>query len=81
MGIKDWVIEKVVVNTLKKWYDKLEGKKTYIIMAVGIIMAGIDVWNGLCGEQFTWCNDIVIPPWIFMVLFSLGIYTRKVAKK
>lgn len=80
MGIKDWITEKVVIGFLKKKYDSLEGKKTYIIMAVGILMAAIDVWNGLCGEQFTWCKDVFIPAWIFGVLFALGIYTRKVAK-
>lgn len=80
MGLIDDFKSWLVVKVLKGWYDKLDGKKTYIIMAVGILMAGIDVWNSLCGEQFTWCKDLVIPPWVFAVLFSLGIYTRSQAK-
>jgi fused signal recognition particle receptor len=57
-------------------------KKPYVIMVVGIIMAGIDVWNSLCGEKIiaNWCIDVVVPAWVFGVLFALGIYTRSQAK-
>ena len=80
MSIKNWIIEKIVVGQIKPWYDKLEGKKTYVVMTVGILMAVVDVWNGLCGESISWCKDIFIPTWVFGVLFALGIYTRRVAK-
>ena len=80
MSIKDWIIQKIVVGQIKPWYDKLEGKKTYVIMTVGVLMAAIDVWNGFCGESFAWCKDVLVPAWVFGVLFALGIYTRKVAK-
>ena len=82
MGIKDWVTEKLIVGFIKPIYDKLEGKKTYVIMTVGIIMSAIDVWNNLCGEQIiaNWCVDVKIPTIVFTILFALGIYTRSAAK-
>jgi len=82
MSVKDWFIEKLGIAYLKPLYEKLEGKKTYIIMAVAILFAGIDTWNALCGEQIvtSWCNDINIPPYVFGILAALGIYTRAVAK-
>lgn len=82
MGIKDWIIQNVVVSQLKPLWDKLEGKKTYIIMGVAILFAVIDTWNGLCGETIkaVWCKDLNIPPYVFGILAALGIYTRSVAK-
>lgn len=83
MSLKDWIIEKVAVGILKKWYDKLEGKKTYIILGVAVVLGALETWNGLCGEtiQAKWCVDIIVPPYVYAILASLGIYTRSVAKK
>jgi hypothetical protein len=82
MAILDWIKEKVVVSVLKPWYDKLEGKKTYIILGVSLALGLLETWNALCGEtiQAKWCVDLIVPPWIYAALAALGIYTRKVAK-
>lgn len=82
MSITNWIMEKVIVAKLKPLYDKLEGKKTYVIMTVAIILALIDQWNGVCGEviKASWCKDLYVPPFVFAVLAALGIYTRAVAK-
>ena len=61
----------------------LDGYKTYITMAVIIILAVINGWNEYCGgliEAPNWCIDIAIPEYVFAILGALGIYTRKVAK-
>lgn len=75
--------KKNLISILKSAYSKLEGKKTYIIMAVAIIFAGIDTWNDLCGNSITddWCVDIHVPSWVFGVLAVLGIYTRSARRK
>lgn len=82
MGIKDWITEKVIVSVIKPWYDKLEGKKTYIILGVTILLGTLETWNALCGETITaqWCVDFIVPPYVYAILAALGIYTRKVAK-
>lgn len=56
----------------------LEGKKTYLVMAVTMILAGIDEYNARCvGEA---CSQIDVPSWVFAVLGGMGIATRKLAK-
>lgn len=82
MSIKNWIVEKFVVGFLKPIIDKLDGKKTYIILGVAIILGAFETWNSLCGEtiQAAWCVDIIIPPYVYAILASLGIYTRSVAK-
>ena len=56
----------------------LEGKKTYLVMAVVVVLGGIDAWNQHCLTNA--CMIINIPAWVFSLLGVLGIYTRKVAK-
>lgn len=82
MEVMDWIKEKVIVSAIKPWYDKLEGKKTYIILGVSIALGALETWNALCGEtiQAKWCVDFIVPPYIYAVLAALGIYTRKAAK-
>ena len=59
---------------MDKILKALEGKKTYIVMAVTAIVGGIDALNqaGLIGFS--------IPSYAFVILASLGVYTRAVAK-
>ena len=52
----------------------LEGKKTYIVMAVTAIMGGIDALNQAGLIHF------VVPAFVYVVLATLGVYTRAVAK-
>ena len=52
----------------------LEGKKTYIVMAVTAIIGGIDALNQAGLIHFA------IPSFVFIILATLGIYTRAVAK-
>ena len=82
MGLKEWITEKVVVGAVKPWYDKLEGKKTYIVLVVTLLLGGLETWNALCGEtiQAKWCVDFIVPPYVYAILAALGIYTRSVAK-
>ena len=82
MGIKDWLTEKVVISFLKPLYDKLEGKKTYIVLGVAMVLGLVETWNALCGEtvQAKWCIDFVVPPVVYAVLAALGIYTRSQSK-
>lgn len=60
----------------------LEGKKTYLTMVVMIILAAINGWNEYCAtdEAAKFCFNIQIPDFVFALLATLGIYTRKVAK-
>lgn len=80
MGIKDWFIGKVVVKYIKEssMWKILEGKKTYITMALIVIFGGLDAWNTHCITEG--CKVINIPPFVFSVLGALGIWTRAVAK-
>jgi hypothetical protein len=52
----------------------LEGKKTYITMAVIAILGGIGALNE------AGITNIQIPEFVFSILALIGIYTRKVAK-
>ena len=56
----------------------LEGKKTYLTMALVIIFGALDAWNEYCGNGS--CKVIQVPSVIFVILGALGVYTRKVAK-
>jgi hypothetical protein len=83
MGLGDWIIEKVVVGKLKPIIDKLQGKKTYLILGVALILGALETWNALCGETINaqWCVDFIVPPYVYSILAALGIYTRSIAKK
>lgn len=63
-----------------KW---LEGKKTYLILAVTIVLGVVETWNQYClgTDVVTFCKQIEIPGFVFSVLGLLGIYTRSVVKK
>ena len=52
----------------------LEGKKTYLTMAVIAILGGIGALNE------AGITNIQIPEFVFSILALIGIYTRKVAK-
>lgn len=82
MGVTEWITEKIVVAKIKPLYDKLEGKKTYIVLGVALILGCVETWNALCGEtiQAKWCVDFIVPPVVYAILAALGIYTRAVAK-
>jgi len=80
MSIKDWIVEKVGVSFLKPLWDKLEGKKTYIIMGITVIFAGIDTWNAHCGVPTNLCKELNVPVYVYGILATLGIYTRAVVK-
>ena len=59
---------------MDKIWKALEGKKTYLVMAVTAVLGGIGALNdaGL--------THIQVPEFIFTVPATAGIYTRKVAK-
>ena len=59
---------------MDKILKALEGKKTYIVMAVTAIIGGIDALNQAGLIHFA------IPSFVFVILATLGIYTRAVAK-
>jgi hypothetical protein len=82
MGLSEWITEKIVVAKIKPLYDKLEGKKTYIVLGVTLILGALETWNALCGEtiQAQWCIDFIVPPIVYAILAALGIYTRSQAK-
>ena len=81
MGIKEWLIEKVIVNKIKEStvWKLLEGKKSYLVMTVIIVFGAIDAWNAHCGAT-QGCKVVEIPAIVFTVLGALGIWTRAVAK-
>ena len=61
----------------------LEGKKTYITMAVIIVLSAIGGWNDYCSnllEAPSYCININVPTWLFTLLGTLGIYTRSAVK-
>ena len=79
MSLKNWVIQKAVEREGKKMLDKLEGKKTYVVMAATIALAAIDGYNEYCSGAG--CKSFDVPSWAFAVMASLGVYTRSAAKK
>ena len=80
MGIKEWLIEKVIVNKIKEtaMWKLLDGKKTYIVLILTIVFGALDTWNAHCGTQG--CKMIEVPAIVFSVLGALGLWTRAVAK-
>lgn len=75
----NWIVQKLIERRVKKMLDKLEGKKTYVVMGVTILLSALDAYNEYCGGAGT-CKAFNVPSWVFSVLASLGIYTRSVAK-
>ena len=59
---------------MNKIMKALEGKKTYIVMAVTAIIGGIDALSQAGLIHF------VIPAYIYIILAATGVYTRSVAK-
>ncbi len=85
MSLRDWLIKKVVMDWLKKqketpMFKLLEGKKTYITMAIIAILGALDAYNGHCVAT-SLCKAFAVPGWIFSILAALGVYTRAIAKK
>ena len=63
--------------------DFLNGKKTYLVMIATILVAAFNGFSSYCGglvEPQSWCITGGVPEWIYAILASLGILTRKVAK-
>ena len=84
MGLRSWIATKLIKFAIGgKTMNWLEGKKTYIVMGITIILGLIESWNGYCAglvEPMKWCVNINIPEIVFVILGALGIYTRAVAK-
>lgn len=79
MGFKEYILQKVLEREGKKMLDKLEGKKTYAIMGVTILLAALDGYNEYCNGAGA-CKAFDVPTWAYAVLASLGIYSRSVVK-
>ncbi len=58
--------------------DWLEGKRTYIILAVMILLGMVDGWNEFCASAtaFEYCFNIEIPPFVYSLLAAMGVVTR-----
>lgn len=69
--IQGWINKLRKENQLMKWLD---GKKTYIVMAITAILGGIGALNqaGL--------TQIQVPDMVFTILAALGWYTRSIVK-
>jgi hypothetical protein len=76
MSLKEWIITKAVVKTIKEsaMWKFLEGKKTILTCAAIAIFGGIDAMNA------AGLTNIQIPAIVFSILGALGIWTRAVAK-
>lgn len=61
--------------------EKLKGSRTYITLAVVLVLGLIETWNQYClgTDVVTFCRQIEIPGFVFSILATLGIYTRKLA--
>lgn len=61
----------------------LEGKKTYLVMVVMIALSAANGFSDWCGQSespLSFCFTGGVPEWVYTVLATLGIYTRKVAR-
>lgn len=79
MGVKTWLIEKVAIKEGNKMLDKLEGKKTYIVLGVTALLGALDAYNGHCVATAL-CKSFDVPPVVYTILAGLGVYTRAIAK-
>ena len=79
MSLKNWIIQQVIEREAKKMGDKLQGKKTFIVMGVVILLGAIDAYNAHCVQTLT-CTAYAVPGWVYSVLGAAGIWTRSVAK-
>lgn len=61
--------------------DKLKGYRTYLTLAVVLVLGLIETWNQYCTgtDVVAFCRQVEIPGFVFSVLATLGIYTRKLA--
>jgi len=59
----------------------LDGKKTYIVLSVSVILGAIDSYNSYCEANSIVCHSFSVPPFIYSTLAMLGIYTRSQVKK
>lgn len=79
MGVKNYIIQKIIIREGNKMLEKLEGKKTYIVLAVTAILGGLDAYNAQCVASAA-CQAFDIPAYVYPILSGLGIYTRAIAK-
>lgn len=80
MGIKDKIIEKLIIKEIKKMFDKLDGKKRIISLVAVAVLGAIESYNGHCSATLA-CTAVAIPGWAYSVLASIGITSHLVAKK
>lgn len=68
---------------MDKLLEKLKGKRTYLTLAVVMVLGLIDTWNQYCTgvDVVPFCKQINVPGFVFTVLATLGIYTRSLAGK
>lgn len=77
--MKNWLIKTIAIKKGNEMLDKLEGKKTYIILGVTALLGALDAYNGYCVSSVA-CKAFDVPPVVYTVLAGLGVYTRSVAK-
>ena len=83
MGFKDKLIAGFIVRWLKKqegFMKFLEGRKTYLVQLTQIIMGGLIAYNQHCATPESGCAGVAIPGAVIIILGTLGLWTRKVAK-
>jgi hypothetical protein len=56
--------------------DKLKGFKTYITLGVIVLLGALDAYNGYCVSNALTCKAFNVPEIIYVILGTLGIYTR-----
>ena len=61
--------------------EKLKGIRTYIILGVAVILGALDSYNAHCLANSALCSSFDVPPIVYVILSSLGIYTRSLAGK
>lgn len=63
--------------------DFLKGKRTYLVLAVTLILGLIESWNQYClgTDVVSFCRHIEVPGFVFSGLAALGIYTRSLVNK
>ena len=72
----NWLIKLGV----KKMLDKLDGKKTHIVMIALVLTGILDAVDKYCGGSLQICQNVNIPSWIYPIYGVLGSWARSVAK-
>lgn len=64
---------------MDKFIKFLNGKKTYLVLGVAVILGAIDTYNAQCVAT-NLCHAFDVPPYVYSILAGLGIYTRSQVK-